>query len=167
MWALVPVVTVAFAKALFGGLVAVVGLGLVYTGLGTLRANVRRGAFEPVRARVTASSLRQRSGSKTTTTYAPQIEYEYTVGGVTYTSDSVYPGNISGSDDREKHATVVENHPTGATVEAFYDPDDPSTSFLVEESTLSGGLIALSSGLLLVLGGIFFIVNPVLNGLAV
>lgn len=131
-----------------------VGLYIVYVGFRKGRASSRRDEFVPVRARVRSSELGEYRSSgagrhgTSTTRYQPEIEYEYRVDGETYTNDSVWPGEDLRGTNEEKRRAVVERYPEGETVEAFYDPGDPSVAFLENESqsTASITLIVFGAG---------------------
>jgi hypothetical protein len=123
------------------------GVSLLRSGVATLRVSRRREAYEPTTARVLHSAVETRND-----TNVPAIEYEYTVAGETYTSDSVYPGQVR-TPDRSKTLNVVTDHPEGERVEAYYDPANPAKAFLVDESAGSGvvatvvGLVFLGVGI--------------------
>lgn len=131
-----------------------VGLYVAYAGFRKGRASSRRDEFEPVRARVRSSELAEYRSSgagrhgTSSTRYRPEIEYEYTVDGETYTSDSVWPGEDLSGTDEEKRRAVVDRYPEGETVEAYYDPEDPAVAFLENESrsTASITLIVFGAG---------------------
>lgn len=97
----------------------------------------RRGRFEPVRAQVLGAHLdvNRSSDSKT---YTPAIEYEYTVGGETYATDSVYPEADLGGPNKSAFQEVVDRYSEGDVVGAYDDPDDPSVAFLEDEPQLGG-----------------------------
>lgn len=140
-----------------GPFVLVGALGL-YLSVGKLRRSRQRDEFVPVEATVLRSDLRVEEeidrGSKTTT-YFPEVEYEYTVDGETYTSDSVYPGRLGGTSNRSDNQSVVDNHPAGAQVEAHYHPDDPSRSFLVDKSSTRVAIFGVLASLGLAAVGVY------------
>lgn len=148
--------------ALVGLFFAGSGLWMLSNGLKSYRASGRRDAFEPVEARVLESELRVSSGEKTS--YIPEIEYEYTVAGTTYTSDSVYPGPDFDIQNRNTAESLVDTYSESEIVEAYYDPENPTDAFLENESVATGSLvIMLISGVMtvvgvgLVVGGAFWI----------
>lgn len=124
------------------GLVAVgVGGLFVYNAAKTYQATGRRQEYEPVEAQILESGVETdvspsaEDPSENMARYLPNIRYEYTVGGETYTNDNLYPGpTTSGSHTEEKTRELVDGYPAGETAEAFYDPDDPGKSFLENES---------------------------------
>jgi hypothetical protein len=131
------------------GFLALIGIGfgwfgvsLLRSGVATLRVSRRREEYEPTTARVLHSEVTVRNDNN-----VPVIEYEYTVAGETYKSDSVYPGRVR-TPDRPRTLDVVTDHPEGERVEAYYDPADPATAFLVDESAGSG-VVATVAGLVL------------------
>lgn len=90
--------------------------------------------------------------------YLVDITYNYTVDGHTYESDDVYPGTGQKEKDVFKAEEIVSNYPEGKTVTAYYNPDNPSNSFLIKQKDLLmplalvgiGGLVGLASGAALV-----------------
>ena len=84
-------------------------------------------------------------------TYYAEITYEYTVDGETYQSSNIYPGMGRSSSGQNQAQNLVEDHPEGETVTAYYDPDNPSNSFLIKNQQLLflgmagfGGLFVLA-----------------------
>jgi hypothetical protein len=89
--------------------------------------------------------------SGTERTYVPEVTYEYTVDGETYESENVFPGPGESSAGQDRAETIVGNHPEGETVTAYYDPDNPSNSFLIKNQQIMflgiagfGGLFVLA-----------------------
>ncbi len=124
------------------------GIYMIRTGVRKGRISSRRDEFEPVRARVRSSELRKHTSTSGGggVWWAPEIEYQYSVDGETYTSDSVWPGEDMSGTDRERREEIVDEYSEGEVVEAYYDPADPSVAFLENESR--GG----ASVLLVVMG---------------
>jgi hypothetical protein len=130
-------------------LIGVIGL---YLSARKLQRSLQRSEFEPVQAEVLHSELRSQtetdSGARTTT-YFPDIEYEYTVDGETYTSDSVYPGRLGGTSDRSANQSIVDDHSAGDRIEAYYHPEDPARSFLVDKSSTKQAVLGILAGIVL------------------
>ena len=87
-------------------------------------------SFQQTEATVISSDVR--SGSDIGEYYV-DVTYEYTVDGRTYDSENVYPGPGQTSKSEFRAEDVVENYPDGATVTAYYNPGDPSESFLIKQ----------------------------------
>ncbi|MCS7470574.1 DUF3592 domain-containing protein [Stieleria sp. ICT_E10.1] len=89
--------------------------------------------------------------------YFVRLEYEFTVDGVAYTSDDVYLnsgiGGISvasetmGAETQASAERLRENYPVGKPVKVYYQPQNPSRSALVIETT--GMLVIGVFGLIL------------------
>jgi hypothetical protein len=79
------------------------------------------------------------------TTYAPQVQYQYDVMGSTYTGNQLAFGNASY--DYRTASKRIAPYPQGAQVTVHYDPANPANAVL--ETKASGSVI------LLVLGVIF------------
>lgn len=124
---------------LAGLLFAGSGSWLMYTSVKKYRTSARRDAFEPVEAQVLGSELRVNSGESTS--YIPEIEYEFTVAGETYTSDSVYPGTDFNIKNRDFAESLVDRYSEGEVVEAYYDPEDPTDAFLENESVATRSIV--------------------------
>jgi len=106
--------------------------------------------FEPVRAEVADGHVERRTsgGSRSRTTrYHPVIRYRYEVEGAIHTSTRVTPLPKGGSESWAR--SILEEHPEGARVTAFVDPDDPADSYLVVRSSFRpyAGLLASLFGL--------------------
>ena len=83
-------------------------------------------------------------------TYHPDVTYEYTVDGETYESSNVMPGPGRSASGKNRAQNIVDDHPEGETVTAYYDPENPSNAFLVKNRQLKfigvaafGGLFSL------------------------
>lgn len=106
--------------------------------------------------------------------YYPRVEYRYTVDGETYTDTRIFhstqvnneEGELRGKeyDERSDAQDIVDKYPEGGTAQVYYDPSDPSTSYL-EDATgnllmtvVGGGLfgvVALAAGV----GGLLGLVD--------
>lgn len=103
----------------------------------------------------TVVSSESRSG---TDDYVVDITYRYTVDGHTYRSDNVFPGSGDPEKSAYKADRIVDDYPEGATVTAYYNPNKPANSFLIQKRdvlmplamTGLGGLVSLSFGAVLV-----------------
>lgn len=115
--------------------------------------------FESIETTVLASDVVKRTGGSDEggPTYRPDITYEYSVNGQTYENSNVFPGPggeaKGGSQDGEEWAEdIVSDHPKGKQVTAYYNPENPSEAFLLENRNW-GVLLALV--LVVLTGGIF------------
>lgn len=131
-------------------LVLVSGGALV--GLTQLRA-VR--AHQPTTGTVTAAQMDSyNSGvgaraSGETTYYRPNVTYEYTVDGETYTSENIAFGKEIDTNSRDRATGVLSKFDTGSSVTVYYDPTNPADAYLIPRLDFfpAGGLVV--SGLLL------------------
>lgn len=82
-------------------------------------------------------------------TFMPHVKYRYEVNGKTFTNDQVYAirrtGNLA-----PKVKELVDGLPDPVPV--FYDPDDPSQSFLIRNSAASYWLLIAFSIFVCLLG---------------
>jgi hypothetical protein len=127
----------------------VVGLAMVAFGGQTLVAQQQAvSTYEPVDATVLSSEVSVHRNAQGTM-YSAAITYRYTVDGRTYESSDVRPGPGGWRKGEEWARRVVRNHPEGATVTAYHDPDAPGESYLVEDRSLLWPSVVAGIGLLL------------------
>jgi hypothetical protein len=125
---------------LIGLFFSTMGLLTLVTAVKKYRINRQRDRFEPVEARVLNSEI-ESSHTSDGTSYSEAIEYEYEVDNETFVSDSVNPGADANRTTQTGARKYVEEYPEGATVEAFYDPEDPSVAFLENKSVLGQSIV--------------------------
>ena len=87
-------------------------------------------------------------------TYYPQVKYEFSVNGKTYTGDSFSPGGmVNGYSSRSQAENFLADYRVGSNVTVYYDPDNP------EQNALSVGVggdayIFLVVGIFITLSGL-------------
>lgn len=153
--ALAVAVTVGAARGLAVGFLGVgavaAGFGLVGAG-GQWRA-IRRARStegrvlrsEPVELELLSRSWRS--------DFEPAVEYRYRVDGQEYEGEVVWPGPIrphGATGQRRSVERFLDDYPDGETVTVYYDPVDPSRSFL-DPHQGTGGYLAVAGFALLVL----------------
>ncbi|MBN2280877.1 MAG: DUF3592 domain-containing protein [Candidatus Marinimicrobia bacterium] len=80
----------------------------------------------------------------TETKCAASVEYEYTIGGVSYINSDIRPNSgIKITYDRNTAQKIVARYPVGAKVEVYYNPEDASNSVLEKEMKLGNWLLYL------------------------
>lgn len=149
------------ARANLGVVLALVGVALILAvagGYEVMSADRARGV---VVGEVVSTSVEMRRNMLAReawkrTYYVPIVVYAYEVGGVAYQNDVVWaglaPDEESGTEVGAE--SVIAEYPVGASVQVFYDPDDPQDSVLRAESGAGwiligmGGLVAVWAGLL-------------------
>ncbi|MBU1662097.1 MAG: DUF3592 domain-containing protein [Chloroflexi bacterium] len=62
--------------------------------------------------------------------YYPSVEYEYQVGGQTYTGKRIAFGGIKGHGSESKAAADLARFPTGSQVTVYYNPEKPKEAVL-------------------------------------
>ncbi len=79
----------------------------------------------------------QRVGfSNSTTSYRPDVRFQYRVGGEQYESDRLYPTVIvQGYASHESAAAELAPFPLNATVRAWVDREHPERAFLINEKS--------------------------------
>jgi hypothetical protein len=93
--------------------------------------------------------IRRSSKGHTVHTYQPQVSYEYTVMGQSYTGDHISFG--SGCYNSIKTDKIIAAYPKDAQVTVHYDPADPSKSVL--ETKATAGMAYLVKGIVFIVPG--------------
>jgi len=75
------------------------------------------------------STSHSRHGGSSTT-YGAKITYQYSVNGVSYTSNTISYG-YAYSSDHDAASQLVDNYPVGKIVTIYYNPDNPSEAVLI------------------------------------
>jgi len=88
--------------------------------------------------------------------YEPVVRYAYEYDGESYTSASLFPGPDQSFDSRSGAEDYTEEYESGQTVTVYVNEEEPSSSFLVRESSslkyklfMGGGAVVAVIGLLL------------------
>ncbi|HEX7556302.1 MAG TPA: DUF3592 domain-containing protein [Leptolinea sp.] len=102
-----------------------------------------------------------------TSSYAPDLEYAYTVQGTSYRSKRIGFGTVISS-THASAASFVERHPAGMAVTIYYNPQNPAAAVLQKKVGSQTGLLVLIS-ITLLLGisacglSVWAIVNSVIE----
>ncbi len=99
-----------------------------FIGYGFWRTYDARARFLTTPGVVTGSEI-ERSSSSDGTTYAANIEYEFELGGTSYTGDR-HSFFSFGTSSSEHASEVVRRYPVGKRVTVYYDPGEPEQSVL-------------------------------------
>jgi hypothetical protein len=150
------------------GPVGTIMVGLILFGFGSVLAFVlERSAmgdgaasenWPSVAGKITLS-MAGSTGPRDSKTYHPEVSYEYTVDGKTFTSKriSFAVAQIQRASQLEIEE-YLKQYPEGADVEVHYDPEDPSTSCLETGLQLGTafliGVGCMAVGGLVILGGL-------------
>jgi len=100
-------------------------------------------------------------GSYTKTEYVPQISFEYTYSGETYTASNLGPP-AGGLDETHKYSSEsrarshLDDYEQGGRVTAYVDPDHPGGGFLEKETNTVRNLGSVVFGAVFILLGIVF-----------
>ncbi len=97
-------------------------------GVTLVKKELRTRSFKPVQAVITKSRIGVNT-SGDSTTYYPDIQFEYTVDGTRYTTGTYRIVRISSS-GRSGKERIVRRYPVGAKVQAWYDPEESSVAVL-------------------------------------
>jgi hypothetical protein len=95
-----------------------------------------------------------------TTSYYPQVEYEYVVQGQTFHGNKIAFGPQKTSSSQSKAQTTLASYPPGVAIPVYYNPVQPQEAVL--EKSAPAGMMGLIIGIILVvisaclgLGGAF------------
>jgi hypothetical protein len=156
-------------KAIFSLVFVCAGVGLVMWGQNvvakskasvdwpTVQGKVRSAEVLRETKRDTSSSTRRES-----TTYRPDIVYDYEVNGTPYSGNRVGVLHVGSSNPR-KAEDVVARYPVGSEVTVFYDPSDPQTAVL-EPGVSWFSYMPIVGGTVFVLAGILMLVTAFTGG---
>jgi len=93
-----------------------------------LKLQSARSSFESAPAEIIRSEVQMHSSSDGSS-YGAEVEYQYTVDGVEFSSDQFSYFNWLSSSKRDAEKKLVA-FPLGAVVTAYYDPEDPNEAVL-------------------------------------
>ncbi|USO00160.1 MAG: DUF3592 domain-containing protein [Phycisphaeraceae bacterium] len=97
--------------------------------VGSAMKQVHAESYPTVEGQVTAARIDESSDGEGGTTYQPAITYTYRVAGTPFENDRVRYGQV-GSSDRRDSKKVLDRFPVGATVDVYFNPDNPADSVL-------------------------------------
>lgn len=143
-----------------GGVFAVFGLPLVWLALHTFRkdrdiAKWPRAPGKILSSRVASSSYtaKDRDGySRQYTSYSPEVSFTYVVDGTEYEGSAV-ARSVDSTSNRASVEACVDRYARGKEIMVFYDPSDPTTSYLEVRRSI-GAMILLGFGALLTAIGV-------------
>lgn len=101
-----------------------------------------------------------RSSGSSSTTYAPNVIYDYSLMGQKYTGNQLAFGNVYY--DYPTAARKVVKYSPGMVVAVYYDPDNPANAVL-ETRSFAAGILLLMGIVFLLVGILSFIFLPVLE----
>jgi hypothetical protein len=87
-----------------------------------------------VEAVILDSSISEGRNAEGQLTYAPNVSYRYEYEGTSYTSHSIFPGDINPVSDRSEAEDIVARYETGEHVTAYVNQNDPSSAFLLDQT---------------------------------
>jgi hypothetical protein len=140
----------------------VISLGAILAGRGYMRAARRMRSFATTRGRVTAREVVAMAGLSPEGrwgqggNYRPKVTYDYSVGGVTYTSDrtSYAHRGLKRSLAEQQVAAIPDD------VDVYYNPAAPDEAYLEKHTTALGRYLVIGGGvgvlfaLILLLGSV-------------
>lgn len=92
------------------------------------------------------------TGSNRTIQWYPTVKYQYEVDGSTYEGDRIIFGSSA-----ELLSSTLDRYPVGATVNVFYNPDNPESAVLQTGSTSSMYLYVVLGPILAIIGTILLV----------
>jgi hypothetical protein len=110
-----------------------------------------------VSAKVHESTLTDPKNRRTTT-YRPVVYYRFSLGNTIFTSGRVFPLSQDSSQSRAQQ--IVDRYKPGANVTVWYDPKNPTESFLIREWSFAPYLLILCAMTFLATGLGFWAAGP-------
>ncbi len=102
----------------------------------------------PIEATIVDSSTSQSEGRGIA--YNVHVSFTYTCQGTEYTSNQLFPGNLSPQyETRSKAQSVIATYDSGTTVTAYVDPAAPNEAFLERRTTQSPLIVLAFAGVIL------------------
>jgi hypothetical protein len=142
---------VRFGMYFFGTLVLLVAPIAAYsTAVDFLDARVSRN-WPHVQGKVIESRVQRNQQLSTRTFFKPIVVYRYEVGGKPYTADRISHQDFGDADESAAHS-ICAPYPTGASVEVFYNPENPAAGLLEPGLTWRSYFSLLIAPLTLALG---------------
>ena len=128
-------------RLVIAGIIVALGFGFIIFFLGIRNIYVQLyhiTHFKPVEAKILASSVKVSRGADVgpggyKDYHEPDITYEYTVGGKKYKSDTVVIPCFGSIEGEEWAKEVVNAYKKGTKATAYYNPENPSDSFLLKK----------------------------------
>lgn len=145
-------------KVVFIGLLLVLGIGIAGYGATKYQEQEEMATtYEETEALILSSKVARQSGAgQEGPSFYPDIVFEYRVDGEKYRSSRVFLAGGTGS--KFEFEDVVDQYEPGTRTTAYYDPDDPSKAYLVEQRT-NGPLMVSGFGLLFALTGVLGVIG--------
>ncbi len=112
------------------GVFFLIGLSIMALGWKTYRKSSRVASWLTTTGIVTVSEVIRSMGSELK--YSAHIVYQYSVNGVSYSSNKITPAELMDIADTGQNEAVakVKKYPLQSTVTIYYDPQDPQRAVL-------------------------------------
>ena len=143
-----------------GFVLFLIGIVFLITGVAALKRAKRAQSWPIVPGRVIASRVVQHESTDSeggsSVTYEPQVEYEYSVMGLTYSAKRVAFG--TNRYDARKATEIADRYPAGSVVSVHYNPDKVKDATL-ETSASGGKLFPIIGGIIAASGLVVMVVS--------
>jgi len=136
-----------FFPVLFLAVFILMGLAIIASAMDEVRKSLRSAKWPTTRGTITRSDIKVESDSESTS-YLPDIEFEYTVGESNHRCTSVRVGRIALC-ERWEVSPFNKRYPVGKGVIVAYDPVDPGFAVL-EPGLFRNSLTSIMFGSLFV-----------------
>ena len=152
--------TIVFGVVFFG-----IGLALLLVGVNGRKKAKAAEAWPTVPGVIQSSGLQENrhydaEDHHTEINYEPQVQYQYSLMGQTYTGTHLAFGKASY--DYRTASKKIAPYPQGAAVTVHYDPADPANAVL--ETKAAGGVVLLIIGILFMVIGFVVAIAGLLAG---
>ncbi len=146
----------------FGVVFGAIGVALLVFGINQQRKARLAEKWPTAQGTITAARIdqerrvqRTQGGTRTSTTYAPAVEYTYQVNGTAFQGKRLSTGGTM-SYDYNTAQRIISRYQPGQPALIHYDPADPAQAVL--ETRAAGSL------LLFILGGLFLVLGLGIGG---
>lgn len=130
-----------------------VGAGILYSGIRNRRKGAESNNWPAAAGVITRTWVSENTSTDedgySSTTYTPQVEYQYQFGSNTYASQRISYGASRSYGSRRKAIQALQAYPVNGRVQAFYNPQKPDEAVLIRGT--KGTMLGIILGILFML----------------
>ncbi len=136
-----------------------IGIGLIGWGVQLLRKAKESEHWPTASGEIKLSEVERRvdNDGKRSVKYYPNVVYDYTVSGRTYTSNCVSSINFGTTSPKGHALETTRKYRVGRKVKVYYNPDDNSSAVLQPGVTLVNYMPMLVGVVMMVAGAVIYI----------
>lgn len=141
-------------SVIFGAIFLIAGYFIAFSFGAPVLENAKASESWPKTTATIVESKVEKSRSDGKTMYSAQVEYKYEVDGQEYTNDTIWFGGNYSTSSRSGPQKTVAKYPVKKTVDAFYNPEEPSTAVLEPGAFFSSYLLYGVGWIFMIIGGL-------------